>query len=209
MTVRSDTGAMAPRTDDWSVIILTGGTGRRLDGVDKATLDLAGTTPLQLVLDSLPTGIPVVVAGDPVTTSRQVTFRREDPPGAGPAAGIAAALSDISTELVGILAVDMPWAVPVLMRAVDDLSIDHDADAVVPVDADGRDQLLCSAWRTSALRRAVDGSGDLTNRPVRDLFVDASVLHLPLHSEDDLADIDTPQDLVLARERAHRRGRRT
>ncbi len=203
------TGQAVNSTEHWSLILLTGGTGRRLDGMDKATLDLAGTTPLELVLDTLPTRIPVVVAGDPVTTSRQVTFRREDPRGAGPAAGIAAALSDVSTELVGILAVDMPWAVPVLMRAVDHLSINQGADTVVPVDTEGRDQLLCSAWRTSALRRAVDRSGDLANRPVRDLLVNATVVDLPLLSEEDLADIDTPEDLVRARDRAHQHGRRT
>ena len=196
---------MATRSDSWSLILLTGGTARRLDGIYKATVDLAGTTPLELLLEALPPGVPVIAAGDPVTTSRPILFRREDPPGGGPAAGIAAALPSVSTDLTAIIAVDMPWAMPTLERALETLASDTGADAVMPVDPSGRRQPLCSAWRTAALRRAVDAAGVLANRPVRDLLADAAVVDLPVVAGDDsLADIDTAEDLEQARRRAQR-----
>lgn len=198
---------MVPRRDDWSLIVLTGGTARRLDGIDKATVDLAGTTPMELLLQTLPPGVPVIVAGGPVPTSRPVTFRREDPPGAGPAAGIAAALPDVTTDITAIIAVDMPWAMPIIERAVEALAREHAADAVVPVDQGGRQQLLCSAWRTPALRKAAAAAGPLANQPVRALLTDAVLVELPLEADadlDDLADIDTPADLDRARQRARR-----
>ena len=196
---------MIPPRADWSLIVLTGGTARRLDGIDKATVDLAGVTPVELILQALPPGIPVIVAGDPLPTSRPVTFRREDPPGAGPAAGIAASLPDVSTDITAIIAVDMPWAMPIIQRAVGVLIGDESADAVVPVDQDGRQQPLCSAWRTPSLRKAAAAAGPLANQPVRALLTDVAVVDLPLESDADLAnltDIDTPADLDRARQRA-------
>lgn len=198
---------MSGTRHDWSVILLTGGTARRLHGADKAMLDLAGTTPLAMVLDSVPPDVPVIVAGDPIPTPRPVTFCREDPPGGGPAAGIASALPWTATDLVGLLAVDMPWSVPILESAVTALR-DSAADVVVPIDGDGRRQLLCSAWRTEALRQAVTHAGDLSGRPVRDLLTGVGVLELPHCGSDDLADIDTPEDLSRARDRAHRQAPR-
>lgn len=198
---------MAPPSHDWSVILLTGGTARRLDGADKATLDLAGVTPLEQVLNSLPPEVAITVAGDPTPTPRPVTFCREDPVGGGPSAGIATALRTVDTEIVGVLAVDMPWAAPVLESAVGALR-ESRADVIVPVDGEGRRQLLCSAWRTESLRRSATRSGDLSGLPVRDLLTDVVVVELPHADSDDLADIDTPADLARARDRAHRQGRR-
>lgn len=192
----------------WSLILLTGGTARRLGGIDKATVDIAGTTPLAVLLEALPADVRVIVAGDPVPTTRPVTFCREDPPGSGPAAAVAATLTHIDADLVGLLAVDMPWSVPVLRQAVDLLRTADGSDAVVPVDAAGRRQLLCSAWHTAALRRSVAAAGDLTDRPMRDLLAHVRVVELPVPEGDDLSDIDTPDDLDRARHRARQQARR-
>ena len=197
-----------PLTPPWTVIILTGGTGTRLGGADKATLDLGGSTPLETLLTSLPPSTPVIIVGDDVATSRVVAFTREDPPGGGPAAAIAAAVSSVRTPLVGIVAVDMPWAAPVLQQAVEALATDPDTEVVLPLDAHGRQQLLCSAWRTNALKASVAAAGAMAGLPVRHLLAGRAVRELAVHelavpdlAADHLSDIDTPEDLARERQR--------
>lgn len=195
---------------DASIIILTGGTGARLGGADKASLTVEGLTLLNRILSQ--THLPAIVAGRETATMRPVLFRSEDPPSGGPVAGIAAALAWVDTPLVGILAVDMPEAAPVLQAALTELRVQADADAVVPLDAAGRRQPLCSAWRTAALRAALPQ--DPHGQPMRALLEQVTVHEwqvslgtLPredldaLPRQDDvigenlLDDIDTPEDL--------------
>jgi molybdopterin-guanine dinucleotide biosynthesis protein A len=192
----------------WSAIVLTGGTGRRLGGIDKAAVEVGGITLLDHVIDALPAEVPVVVAGPEGPTHRTVAFRAEEPPGAGPVAGIAAALADVGTPYVAIMAVDMPWSAPVVARLVDELAADcaETVDAVIPIDQDGRRQLLCAVWRTHALGAALDRLGDPRGRSVRDLVENAQV-HAHSLTPDEaslLVDIDTPDD--LERERRRHRG---
>jgi len=195
---------MPPRPSPaWTAILLTGGTGSRLGGADKSTVDLGGSTPLEMVLTSLPADIAVIIVGPTTPTSRPVAFCREDPPGSGPAAAIAAAMPLVSTTAVGVIAVDMPWAAPVLGSAVKALGTHPDADVLLPLDADGRRQLLCSAWRTAALRESVAAAGDLLGRPVHHLLagLDVCELDLPRTHTEHLSDIDTPEDLERERQR--------
>ena len=68
-----------------AAVILTGGTGVRLGGVDKASIEIAGQTLLEHALTATAVADEVVVVGPQVPTSRPVTWTREDPPGGGPA----------------------------------------------------------------------------------------------------------------------------
>lgn len=192
------------RRATWTAIVLTGGTGRRLGGIDKAALDIAGASLLDHVIDALPSTVPVVVAGPERPTNRPVAFHAEEPAGAGPVAGIAAAMAGVGTPYVAVMAVDIPWSPPLVERLVAELVAVDDADALIPVDAEGRHQLLCSVWRTSALASALDQLGDPRGRSVRDLVEGARVRERPLTAAEAplLADIDTPADLA----REQRRG---
>ncbi len=98
----------------WSVIVVAGGHGRRLGGVDKAGIVLGGVTTLDMILDAIPPEMPVVVSGPERSTRRPVVFRQESPPDGGPVAGIAAAMEAISTTGVVIMATDMPWSAQLL-----------------------------------------------------------------------------------------------
>src|SRR3954468_315671 len=70
----------------FTAVVLAGGTAARLDGADKASIELDGRTLLTWALDAVVDAAEVVVVGDPVPTHRPVTFTREDPRLRGPAA---------------------------------------------------------------------------------------------------------------------------
>jgi len=189
----------------WTAIVLTGGGGRRLGGVDKAALVIAGVPLLDHLIDALPADVPVIVAGPERATNRAVTFRAEEPRGTGPVAGIAAASRAVATPYVMLLAVDIPWSAPVVAGLIAELVATADTDVVLPVDAHGRRQLLCSAWRTAALSSALDRLGDPRHRAVRDLLDGTRIHEHPLTAAEAplLTDIDTLED--LAREQQHGR----
>jgi molybdopterin-guanine dinucleotide biosynthesis protein A len=190
---------------EWTAIVLTGGAGRRLGLADKSSAEVGGMTLFDHLMGALPVDVPVVVAGPERPTMRSVTFRAEEPRGTGPVAGIAAAVAVVGTPYVAVVAVDIPWSAPVVVRLMRDLAASADVDVLIPVDEGGRRQLLCSAWRTEALSRALDRLGDPRNRSVRDLVEGVSVRECALTAAEAslLADIDTPADLA----REQRRGR--
>ena len=49
----------------FSAVVLAGGVAARLDGVDKASVELHGRTLLTWALDALVDAVEVVVVGDP------------------------------------------------------------------------------------------------------------------------------------------------
>lgn len=178
-------------------MVLTGGTARRLGGADKAALDLGGRTMLDRVLGVV-SDWPHVVVGEPVTGVPAV---REQPAGAGPAAALLAgaeALPD-DTTLVLALAVDMPHVtVPTLERLRDAVRDDGSLDGALLVDADGRRQYLCAAYRRARLLAVApdDRDGLPLHRLVSGLrLVEVAAVGHEAH------DVDTWEDLARARER--------
>ncbi|GAA4004092.1 molybdenum cofactor guanylyltransferase [Allokutzneria multivorans] len=174
------------------LIVLAGGQGRRLGGRDKAAIVLGGRTLLDRVLDVVPPGSRIVVVGPPRETARPVVWTREEPPGGGPVAGLAAGLALVDSDLVAVLAVDQPG---VTASTVDRLrtALTAGVDGVVLVDADDRPQWTAGVWRTRALRRCLPDSP--AGASLRRVLAALTVHRLPSeHSETD--DIDTPADLT-------------
>lgn len=91
-------------------MVLAGGTAVRLDGADKASVELAGRTLLEHALAATAAATETVVVGEQVPTSRPVTFTREEPAYGGPAAGLLAGRDALAghPDLLLVLAVDMP-----------------------------------------------------------------------------------------------------
>lgn len=158
-------------------ILLAGGTGSRLGGVDKAALRLGGTTLLDRALAAL-TGFEVVVVGPPrdVSGARVV---REVPPSSGPAAAAVAGLAALpGVDEVLLLAVDLPRlpeALPLLLAA------SPGPDGVIVVDTEGRSQWLLGRYRADAVRQAATELGDPVDRPLRALLgaLDLATVRLP------------------------------
>src|SRR3954451_19198537 len=106
--------ASSPEPGRFGAVVLTGGTAARMDGADKAAIELHGTTLLERSLAATVTAVEVVVVGDQVPTTRPVTWTLEDPRGGGAAAGLLAGMGRFlrPPDLLAVLAVDMPRVGP-------------------------------------------------------------------------------------------------
>ncbi|HEY3684844.1 MAG TPA: molybdenum cofactor guanylyltransferase [Streptosporangiaceae bacterium] len=189
--------------DPYDAIILAGGRGSRLGGVDKPGL-LVGERPLiTRVTTAVADARLVVVAGPWRPGLPGAEFVQEDPPGAGPVPALRAALPLVAAEWVALLAADLPYLtaghVTQARRAA------AAADGAVPVDAGGRAQWLAGVWRTTPLRTALaaySGSslggllGDLEQVRLRPAALDGEPVPW--------RDCDTPADLADARRWAAR-----
>lgn len=179
-------------------VILTGGTAVRMDGVDKASVEVDGVTLLERALHATMAAADVVVVGDQVPTSRPATFTREDPPHGGPAAGLLAGVDRLrpGLDLVCALAVDMPrveaGTVARLTWAVEG---DPEADAACLVDADGRRQPLAAVYRVAALQGARPASPeDEHGLALHRLVGGLRVVEVPAIGAES-RDVDTWEDL--------------
>lgn len=188
------------------VVVLSGGTARRLGGVDKTALEIGGVPILARLLVSVAPA-PTVVVGDPPAhpllqpgAVPHVTWARESPPGGGPAAalgaGVAALLARADVPVVVVLAGDMPFAGTAVPRLIAALDAEPDVDAALGADATGAVQLLLGAYRASAL--APRAAGAQAGDSVRRLLSGIAHVGVPL-SGDEEVDVDDPADLVRAR----------
>jgi molybdopterin-guanine dinucleotide biosynthesis protein A len=180
-----------------TAVVLCGGAGRRF-GSDKTRADLAGSPVLDHVLDGLPTDWPVVCVGDPRATARPVTWCREDPPGGGPVAAIAAALPHVRSQVVVVLGGDMPYAAGPAPGLASRLSEGSELEGVLGRDGDGRLQPLLAAYLTEALRAALPQPAAGT--PLMRLLDSLRTLVVAL-PEGAALDVDTTEDLDRARHR--------
>lgn len=130
-------------------IVVAGGESSRM-GASKPTLDWHGEALVQRVVGLVARGVdgPVVVVAPPaVALPSTLTVVRDEVPGLGPLAGLAAGLASIDAEcdVVFVVAADTPLLHPRLVRRILELLGPHD-DAAVPF-ALGFRQSLCAAYR--------------------------------------------------------------
>lgn len=180
-------------------VVLTGGTAKRLHGLDKAGIEIDGVTLLERALHATLAAAEVVVVGDEVPTTRPVTWAREEPPGGGPAAGLLAGTDRFSRtpDLVCVLAVDMPKVnAGTVARLTWAVEADPGVDGAVLVDETGRRQPLAAVYRLPSLRaaRPADHAAE-HGLPVRRLVGDLRLAEVPTVG-DEARDVDTPEDLA-------------
>ena len=175
-------------------------------GTDKLAEPLGASTVLGELLSRVPEGVPVAVVGPARTglprRSPAVLTVREDPPGGGPAAAVAAGLAALAgagdADLVAVCAGDAPWSPLVVPALVAALRAAPHAAAAVAVDPAGVRQPLVAVHRAAALRTRL-AAGEVAGASARWLLgpdpVEVAV------AEHLLADVDTPEQLAAARER--------
>ena len=171
----------------FDAIVLAGGRGSRMGGVDKAELVVAGERLVDRVLAAVEEASRIVVVGPPREVSRPVSWTLEETPGSGPVAALEAGLSATSSDVVVVLAVDMPFVDRALVRA---LVARLGPDGAIAVDVDGRPQYLCAAYRRASLRAALERGAP---RSFRALVADFDMETVETARA---VDVDRPDDLV-------------
>jgi molybdopterin-guanine dinucleotide biosynthesis protein A len=193
----------------YAAVVLAGGAGRRMGGVDKPALPVGGRPMRDRVLAAVAEAAPRVLVGPVDRPPAGVLVTREQPPGGGPVAATAAglALLDPATTTVALLAADLPLltadAVADLLRRL----AGSTADGVCHLDGDGRRQQLCGVWRVGPLRAALDRlaarrGGTVDGAPFRALLDGLTVLEVPWSGTGPPPwfDCDTDEDVRRAEE---------
>ena len=182
----------------YTAVVLAGGRAARLGGQAKPQLLVGGRSMLAAVLAAVDDADRRVVVGPAQAVPEDVVLMREQPPGGGPVAALRAGLAGVRTDVVAVLAGDLPFLTPDLVAG---LRARLNVDGVLVVDDGGRDQLLLGVWRTSSLRAAVGSAGGPTSmrRVLAPLSVDRWRPPVPEGAPPPWLDCDTPADLARAR----------
>lgn len=171
----------------WDAIVLAGGRGTRLGGVDKGSLELDGATLLSRALEAVAGAAQIVVVGE--ADAPGVIVVQEEPRFAGPAAAVGAGLAEVTAPYVLLAGVDQPFlrdAIPVLLDAMT-------GDGVIAVDTDGHRQQLMLLVNADALRGAVAAQSSLADLSLRALLSPLELLEVDVPVRSTL-DIDTWHD---------------
>lgn len=177
----------------YAAVVLAGGRATRLDGVDKAGVQVAGRTLLARALDAVVDADEVVVVGAAVHTERPVTFVVEDPRHGGPVAGMLTGRQALLRDpaYLAVLAVDMPHLTPATLRRLRLAAAGRDGAALT--DPDGRRQLAL-VLATARLDAVAPDPEDRHGHPVHRLLRGLDLADVaPLGHEH--RDVDTWTDL--------------
>lgn len=183
-----------------SIIVLSGGTSSRF-GADKSQAILGHQQLIHHILAGVPKEFEIIIVGaDPLFTPASYRCVQESPAGGGPVAGIAAALELCESEIVGVLATDMPFAGAHMIHLLSAIT-SHD-DAIMFVDSKGFKQPLAALYRREALENALSTIGNPHGASMRTLISHLKIHEVQMSPEIEMAmiDIDTPHDLMVAME---------
>jgi molybdopterin-guanine dinucleotide biosynthesis protein A len=193
---------------DVTPIVFAGGLGTRLGGVKKALIDVGGRPIAERVLDAVrPLGggndVIVVDNDDSLAALPGVRIVPDQETRAGVLVALQSGLSAAATELCLVVACDMPFLNPYLLRWLVELSSDY--DVVMPVTEGQMDPMHAVYRRESCLlaidraiqrgdKRMISYLGDVRVREVKD---EKLRLHDPnLYS---FFNVNTLEDLAQAR----------
>lgn len=203
----------SPRFPEITAAIIAGGLATRMGGTAKAFLELGGEAILDRQLTVLrPRFAEVMVClgseppgpgGAKAFSSRGLMVVQDEFPGAGPMAGLHAALESCRTPWIFAVACDMPFLDGDLIdRIAVGTAWSHDADVIVPVRR-GRPEPLHAFYR-----RAIAGEARRCLEEGRRALVDLiSGVRTSLVREKDLPgltqsytwqNLNTPDDLEAA-----------
>jgi molybdopterin-guanine dinucleotide biosynthesis protein A len=200
--------ARGPRRSDparFDAVVLAGGAGRRLGGVDKPALRVGGHTLLDQALAAVQGAGAgrVVVVGPERDLPPDTGQAREQPPGGGPLAALVAGLDHLASRgvpagVVAVLAADLPGVTSAhVTNLLDELeAAGPTVAAAVAIDGTGRWQPLLAAYRWRPLDHLLATAGDPRDRPVRWLPETLPALPVALPSSATW-DVDTTADLEV------------
>lgn len=132
-------------------IVLAGASSKRFGGADKALVELGGRPFLQRSLDALVDSRKSVVVGPIRRGYLPTAWVADEPPDGGPVSALGAGLATTDSEIVVVLAVDMPLVRRSDVRELVDVLLADTSDAVVLADAFGHVSYLAGAYRREPL----------------------------------------------------------
>jgi molybdopterin-guanine dinucleotide biosynthesis protein A len=140
--------------NDIEGFILAGGLSSRM-GEDKSRLRLGGRTFVELAAGALaPVSSRVSVVGSrPGVESHGLTVVRDIHEGLGALGGLHAALTACGAPWAAVVSCDLPFVTAGLFERLASLR-GEDADAVAPLQDDGRPQPLCALYAIARCREA-------------------------------------------------------
>lgn len=188
-----------------AAIVLAGGRAERLDGADKAAVEVDGRALIEAAYAAVAGAAPVIAVGPQTIARAGVVTVREDPPFGGPVAGVNAAVAELDrvqeqspAAETWLLACDLPRA-ELIVAQLRDIPIPEDCDGVILRDSAGRDQWLAGRYRVASLRSALTALPD-----VRDVSMRKLLAVLNIRTVDDRVgaalDLDTWADVERYRE---------
>ena len=183
-----------------SIIALSGGTSSRF-GADKSQAILGHQQLIHHILTGIPKEFEIIIVGtDPLFTPASYRCVQENPVGGGPVAGIAAALELCESDIVGVLATDMPFAGAHMIHLLSAMTSQD--DAIMFIDSKGFRQPLAALYRREALENALSKIGNPHGASMRTLISGLNIheVHMSPDIEKAMIDVDTPDDLVVAME---------
>ncbi len=183
-----------------SIIVLSGGTSSRF-GADKSQAILGHQQLIHHILMGIPKEFEIIIVGaDPLFTPASYRCVQESPAGGGPVAGIAAALELCESEIVGVLATDMPFAGAHMIHLLSAMTSQD--DAIMFIDSKGFKQSLAALYRRESLENALTKIGNPHGASMRTLISELNIheVHMSPEIEKAMIDVDTPDDLVVAME---------
>lgn len=180
----------------FDAVVLAGGRGSRLGGIDKPAVRIGGRRLLDIALSAVAGARRVVVVGDADVPSG-VLRTREDPPFGGPVAALDAGLAALGrthgqAPWTLVLAADLPGAEAAVATLLASPPSD-DEDGACLVDDDGRLQWLLGCYRTAALERRLGERGDPPLTAMHRLLAPLRLRGVARGSAV-VDDLDTPED---------------
>jgi molybdopterin-guanine dinucleotide biosynthesis protein A len=190
----------------FDAVVLAGGRGMRLGGVDKPALRVAERSLLGSVVSTAAgAGARLVVVVGPARRELaaelgELRLVQEQPPGGGPVPALRRGLAEVTSPWVAVLAADLPFLRARHLRSLLAAARTAGAPGAVLADDTGHPQWLVGCWQVPLLREAIDRyqSGSLHGllRPLR------PVVLAPAHDHGappPWLDCDTAEDLRRAR----------
>ncbi len=180
---------------DRSGWVLAGGASSRM-GVDKALIEVGGQ-PLVMVAASRIARVcgKVSIVGDPARYGNLGLAVVPDRfPGAGPLAGIEAALNATNTDWNLIVACDMPALNPEILESL----FAAEADCTLPRYADGKVEPLCAVYHRrchEALLTAIEQGIRKITDALALLEPNHAITYISVSSAASFENLNTPEEL--------------
>ena len=120
-------------------LVLAGGLARRMGGMDKGLIELAGRPMIEHVLDALRPQVGSLLINANRNTDRYAAYGHPVVSDTlqgfmGPLAGVLAALQRLATEFLVTVPCDAPLVAPDLVRRLHEACVAGDADVAVATD---------------------------------------------------------------------------